>query len=252
MIEQEASNRIDFKPDQSNRSIDWVRGVQVALVLSVAMSMPAGVIAAFRFGADRNATGDSVAVLFLCSFILLLSTPWWPALVQRARTSAQRLESMCLIWFGLTFTTHLTWELFWMLLRKQIIASPNQPWAFIWWMYIDGGDRRYATESPLIITVELLSVINGLVGVFALWLRRRSNASAPIATLMLMATAVVHVYSALLYLFTEFVGGYPNVDTTSFVDFWIKFWVLNGLWIVMPFVVMYWGTQILKRQLRAI
>jgi hypothetical protein len=230
---------------------DWVRGAQIGLVFAIALSLPGGVVAAFVFDADRNATGDSVAVLFLASFILLLSSPWWPAAAQRARTGAERLESTCLIWFGLTFTTHLTWELAWLLLHKQIIVSPDKPWAFLWWMYIDGGDHRYATASPLIITVETLAVLNGIVGFAALWLRRRSKAASPIATLMLMGTAVVHVYSALLYLFTEVVGGYPNVDTTSFVDLWIKFWILNGLWLVMPWVVMKWGLKTIRRQLIA-
>lgn len=227
----------------------WHFATQSALVLTVALSIPGGVVAAFGFGADRNLTGDTVAVLFLACFVLLLSTPWWPARAQRSRTKAQRLESMCIIWFGLTFTTHLTWELFWLILRERIIASPNEPWAFLWWMYIEGGDLRYASDSPVIITVELLSVANGAVGFAALWLRRRSQGQSSVATLMLMATAVVHIYSALLYLFTELLAGYPNVDTSSFVDLWIKFWLLNGVWLAMPWVVMIWGTQRLRRQL---
>jgi hypothetical protein len=232
--------------------MSWIRAVQGSLILAVALSIPGGVVAAFGFNANRNGTGDTVAVLFLASFVVLLSTPWWPVAGQRTRSTEERLESMCMIWFGLTFTTHLTWELFWLLLRDRIIASPNEPWAFIWWMYIEGGDRRYASDSPVIITVELLSVLNGLVGFAALWLRRKSRGASAVATLMLMATAVVHIYSALLYLFTEYVGNYPNVDTTSFVDLWIKFWILNGVWLAMPWAVMRWGALTLRRQLRAI
>lgn len=231
---------------EPRRAHFWVRGAQAGLILTVMASIPGGVVAAYGFGANRNATGDFVAVLFLVAFVLLLTTPWWPVDPQFARTRAQRLESTCMIWFGLTFTTHLTWELFWLLLRDRIIASPNEPWAFMWWMYIEGGDLRYATTSPLIVTVEVLSVLNGSVGILALWLRRRPRSSLLISTLMLMATGVVHIYSALLYLFTEVFGDYPNVDTTSFVDFWIKFWVLNGVWLVMPWLVFVWGARVLR------
>ena len=229
----------------------WLRVVQVLLVLTVACSIPGGVVAAFGFGADRNATGDSVALVFFGSFVLLLSTPWWRTEQQRSRSADQRLQSMCMIWFGLTFTTHLSWELFWLLLHERIIASPHEPWAFMWWMYIDGGDQRYATASPVLLTIETLAVINGAIGVAALWLRRRSQAKSSLATLMLMATGVVHVYSALLYLLTEAFGGYPNVDTRSVVDFWIKFWLLNGIWVVMPWAVFRWGMRTLTAQLRA-
>jgi hypothetical protein len=224
-----------------------LRLVQAALVLCLASSIPGGIVAAYGLNADRNGTGDVVAVLFLVCFVLLLSTPWWRSSARR--TGEQRLAATCTIWFGLTFTTHLSWELGWLVLRDQIIASPNEPWAFAWWMYIEGGDRRYASAGPLIVTVELLSVLNGTVGFFALWLRRRSHGASPLATLMLMATAVVHGYSALLYLFTEHFGGYPNVDTRSFVDFWIKFGMLNGLWLVMPCFVFAWGMRTLRRQL---
>jgi hypothetical protein len=62
-----------------------------------------------------------------------------------------------------------------------------------------------------------------------------------------MATAVVHLYSAALYFGSEVFDGYPNVDTGSFVDFWIKFWLLNGLWLVVPWVVLWWGRQMLRR-----
>lgn len=230
--------------------VSLLRAVRAALVSIVACSIPGGVVAAYGFGADRNTTGDSVAVIFFGSFVLLLSTSWWRLAEQQALSSAQRLQSMCMIWFGLTFTTHLTWELFWLLLHEDIIASPNEPWAFMWWMYIDGGDHRYATASPLILTIETLAVINGVVGFAALWLRRRSKEKSSLAILMLMATGVVHIYSALLYLLTEAFGGYPNVDTGSFIDFWIKFWLLNGIWLGMPWAVFAWGKRVLSAQLR--
>jgi hypothetical protein len=229
----------------------WVRAVQVALGLTVALSIPTGVVAAFRYAADRNATGDCVAVCFLASLLLLLSTPWWPAGLQRTRTFDQRLQSTCMIWFGFTFATHLSWELLWLLFHQAIIGAPNEPWAFAWWMYIDGGDRRYATSDPTILTLETLSVLNGVLGASALWLRRRSRSTSPVATLMLMATGIVHIYSTAWYLLSESIGGYPNVDTASFVDLWLKFGLLNGVWLAMPWLVFLWGTRTLAAQLRA-
>lgn len=241
-----------FSLEAPTKRSKWtvVRTAQVGLALAIASSIPAGIVAAYSFGADRNDTGDAVAVAFFLLFVALLTTPWWPTRGPLAATFEQRLQSTCMIWFGLTFTTHLTWELGWVVLRQRIIASPHEPWAFVWWMYIDGGDRRYASGGTLMLAIELLSVCNGLVGALALWWRSRVRVSSTSAVpiLMLGATAVVHVYSALLYLLTEALGEYPNVDTTSFVDLVIKFWALNGLWIAMPCAVFLW----VSRQLRAL
>lgn len=61
-----------------------------------------------------------------------------------------------------------------------------------------------------------------------------------------MATAVVHLYSASLYYLSEIVDGLPNVDTTSFLDTWIKFGLANAPWVVFPWVVIYWGIHTIR------
>ncbi len=225
-----------------------VRVLQGVIIAVIALSLPTGAVAVFGFDAPRGPTADTIGTLFFFAFVLLLSTPWWPLRANLARTRFERVQSMCFLWFGLTFTTHVTWELFWLLLHDPIIHSPDAPWAYLWWMYIDGGDARYAGSDPTLITMEILSVLNGVIGFtgLALWWRSKGRSSA--ATLLLMATAVVHLYSTAVYFGSELFDGFPNVDTTSIADFWIKFWLLNGLWLVMPWVVLGWGARTLRSQ----
>jgi hypothetical protein len=227
----------------------WIRLVQGFLIVSLALSLPAAALTVFALDADRGATGDAVTVVFLIVFVSLLSTPWWPTAEQRERPRFESLQGMVMIWFGVTFTTHLTWELGWVLLRESIIASPDAIWSYPWWAYIDGGDARYASSSAQLITLESLTAIVGVLGFSALWLRHRSNQKNPTATLMLMATAVAHIYGTFMYFGSETLDGFPNVDTTSFVDYVLKFWILNGIWLVMPWTVLYWGTQTLYGQI---
>jgi hypothetical protein len=52
-----------------------------------------------------------------------------------------------------------------------------------------------------------------------------------------------------MYFGSEALDGFPNVDTTSFVDYVLKFWILNGIWLVMPWTVLYWGTRTLYEQI---
>jgi hypothetical protein len=58
---------------------------------------------------------------------------------------------------------------------------------------------------------------------------------------------VVHLYSASLYYGSEILAGFPNVDTRSFLDAWIKFGLANAPWVVFPWLVLYWGTRTLRR-----
>jgi len=226
----------------------WIRIVQGLLIASLALSLPAAALTVFAFDAGRGVTGDAVSVVFVIVFVSLLSTPWWPTEEQRRRPRFECLQGMVMIWFGITFTTHLTWELAWVLLRKQIITAPDAIWSYPWWAYIDGGDARYASGSSQVIMIESLTALVGALGFGALWLRHRSNGRNPIATLMLMATAVAHIYGTCMYFGSETLDGFPNVDTTSFVDFALKFWVLNGIWLLMPWAVLYWGKRTLYEQ----
>jgi len=198
----------------------WIRLVQGFLIVSLATSLPAAALTVFAFDVDRSVTGDAVTVVFLIVFTSLLSTPWWPTAEQRERP---RFESL--------------------------LASPDAIWSYPWWAYIDGGDARYASNSGQLITLESLTVIVGVLGFSALWLRHRSSGKNPTATLILMATAVAHIYGTFMYFGSEALDGFPNVDTTSFVDYVLKFWILNGIWLVMPWTVLYWGTRTLYEQI---
>ncbi|HXV35782.1 MAG TPA: emopamil-binding family protein [Myxococcota bacterium] len=226
-----------------------IRIAQALLIASLALSLPAAALTVFAFDADRGRVGDAVAVVFLALIASLLSTPWWPIGAQRGRPPRESLQGMVMIWFGVAFTTHLTWELGWLVLREAILAAPDAIWSYPWWAYIDGGDARYAHENAQLIAIESLTALVGALGFCALGLWRRSRGRSPTATLMLMATAVAHLYGTSLYFASEAIDGFPNVDTSSFVDFALKFWALNGLWLAMPCAVLCWGRQTLLAQL---
>lgn len=226
-----------------------LRVLQWTLVAVIALSLPGGAVGVFGLGADRGVTADTVSVVFFAAYLVMLLTPWLPLRANRDSSAWQRIQSTCLLWFGLTYVTHLTWELGWLLLHGRIAVSPDSAWAYPWWMYIDGGDLRYQLAPDLLVSMEILSVINGVLGMTGLWKWWRSKGTSMSAYLLLGATAVVHLYSTSVYFLTEVMAGYPSVDTTSFVDFWIKFWLLNGLWLVVPWFVLAWCRHQLRELL---
>ena len=213
---------------------------RVLLFGGVALSFPLAAAAVLGFGTDREVTADVLSLVYALGIIAALTTSFWPLRCTRDWNRRQRIESLVLIYLGMSYVTHLSWELGWVVMRDAIAASPDAPWAYAWWAYIDGGDARYATADINLFAMEILSVTNGTVGMLALVTYLRSGRSNRVAMLIMGATAVVHLYSASLYYLTELLGGLPNVDTTSFIGTYIKFGLANLPWLVCPWFVFWW------------
>jgi len=212
---------------------------------AVALAFPVAAFAVFSLGADRDATADALAVVYAVGLFAGISTSLWPLPGLRAWSRFERVQSLVLVFAIVSYATHLSWELVWLLFHDAIIAARDSAWAYPWWAYIDGGDLRYAAATPTLLAMETLSVTNGLVGATGLLLWYRSGGADRRAVLLIMATAVVHLYSASLYFASEILDGLPNVDTTSFLDSWIKFGLANAPWIVFPWLVLWWGQRLL-------
>ena len=214
----------------------------------VALAFPVASLLVFGFGTDRNQTADVLAVIYSVGLFGGFTTSCWPLPSLRDWSSFQRIQSMCLLFMIVSYFTHLSWELVWLLFHDTIAVSRDAAWAYPWWAYIDGGDLRYAHATPTLLMMETLSVVNGAVGVLGLWGYFRSEGRDARAILLCMATAVVHLYSTSLYFGGEIIAGLPNVDTASFLDSYIKFGLANAPWLVFPCFVLYWGSQRLRAQ----
>jgi len=219
-------------------------GARILTLGVVALAIPVGALAVFVLGADRSVAADVIAWAYSLGLFLSFTTAWWPLKSLRAWDRERRARSTALLFLGMSYVTHLTWELGWLLLLERIEAARDAWWAYPWWAYIDGGDARYAAAPPELLGMETLSVLNGVCGLAALvWLRRTEQTGERngLPILVLMGTAVVHLYSASLYYLSELFAGMPNVNTHSFTDTWIKFGLANAPWVVVPPLVLWWG-----------
>jgi hypothetical protein len=220
----------------------WIaRGLTLGPVV---LAFPVATAAVFAFGTDRTATADALAVCYALGLFLAFTTSFWPLPGLRSWTRFERITSCCLLFMIVSYVTHLSWELIWLIFHEAIAGARDVAWAYPWWAYIDGGDLRYSQPSSTLLGMEVLSVGNGLVGVAGLYLWLSSGRTDRRGVLLCMATAVVHLYSASLYYLSEIVDGLPNVDTASFLDTWIKFGLANAPWVAFPWLVLYWGQRI--------
>jgi len=237
------SSSLAESPTPRHRDLWIARGLTLG---PVALAFPVATAAVFGFGAERNTTADLLAVVYSVGLFAGFTTSLWPLASLREWTRFERIESLCLLFLVVSCLTHLSWELVWLLFHDAIHAARDAAWAYPWWAYIDGGDLRYAGSAPTLVTMEILSVTNGLVGTLGLTLWFRSGGRDPRGVLLCMAMAVVHLYSTALYFGSEILAGLPNVDTSSFLDSYVKFGLANAPWIVFPWFVLYWGQRTLR------
>ena len=225
--------------------------VRVVALLVVASSLPIGGALVFGLGWPRGPVADAVAWAFSTGLAAAFSSAFWPLPALRDWPLHDRLRSAALLFVSVSVITHLTWELAWLLLHGAIASARDQWWAYPWWAYIDGGDARYMTAPVELVTIECLSVANGVVGGCGLWRLRTRGERDPAGILLLLAMAVVHIYSTSYYYLTEVLAGLPNVNTSHFTDLWIKFGLTNAPWLLMPWVVIAWGARSIARAPRS-
>ena len=202
----------------------------------------------FGLGMDRGLVADILATqVAICYWLGPLSAAL-PLKGLRQWTRMRRVHMVVVPYLIASVLTHFVWEGLWVLLHKSISASQNAAWAYPWWGYIDGGDFRYYNPTTDFLSIEVLSVINGVVGAVGLILLFRSKFQRPLGTLMVMTVAVVETVLTWYYYLTEILSGFENFNPT-FMDLGIKFIFLNAPWLVFPWVVLYWGYHILRVQL---
>lgn len=191
-----------------------------------------------------NIMSTQVAVCYwLGPFAAMLPLPGL-----RHWSRARRLHMVVVPYLISSVLTHFTWEGFWVALHGPIANARDSAWAYPWWGYIDGGDLRYYHPTTSFLTLEILSVVNGVVGAIGLYLLFRSRFQHPLGTLMVMTVAVVETVLTWYYFGTEILIGFDNVDIT-FMDLGVKFILLNSPWLVLPWFVLVWGYRTLHVQL---
>lgn len=217
-----------------------LRQLQGLLLAVVVLAFPLAALWVFGWGGDRAATADVLACVYAFGLYAVFLAPLLPLPSLRQVPFSRRLEQMVLVWFWVTYATHCSWELGWLLGHEAIAAGRDNPLFYSWWAYIDGGDYRYAEATTTLIVMEILSVANGVTGFVALYLWLRRPQQARLALLLFAATACVHLYSTSLYFLSEILAGFPSVNTGRFLDVGIKFVLANSPWLVMPCLVLYW------------
>lgn len=227
------------------------RGLRIVWIVafgSLALSFPIYSHLAFHSSVDRVVIANAMAVQATLAYFVGIFAALLPIPSLRTWNRFQRVQGIVLPFVIVSYATHLTWELGWLIMHKAIAGARDAAWAYPWWNYIDGGDLRYLHAEPHFQMVEVLSVINACVGITGLVLLFRSKFTDYRGTLLVMTTAVTHTVLTWYYYGTEIIAGFPSTNTASFMDFGVKFILLNSPWLIAPWFVLGWGYTMLKKQ----
>ena len=218
-----------------------------ALTFALLTVFPICSYAVFVLGADRTATAYGLSFAYCIIMTSLLVTPWLPFSALEGETNYRRLERMIYIWVIVLSLTAILWEIPWLLMWERIATAKDELWAYTWWSYIDGGDMRYVHPDWMVFYIEGWADFNGVMSGIALIVWLRSGKKNVIPIYYFMFVAAVHIVCTLQYYVSEIATGFPNVDVNSFVNLYIKFGWANSFWLIMPFIVLFWGKQTLER-----
>lgn len=227
------------------------RGLRACWALgfgSLVVAFPLYTYLVFGTDADRGVLADAMVVQATAGYFLGIFAALLPLPSLRTWTRYQRLQAVVLPFVLCSYLTHLTWELGWLVLHEKIADARDSAWAYAWWNYIDGGDIRYLNPEPQFLMIEVLSVVNGCIGLTGLLLLFRSRFTDHRGTLLVMSTAVTHTVLTWYYYGSEIIGGFESTDTTDVMDFGVRFVLLNAPWLIAPWFVLTWGYLTLRRQ----
>ena len=216
---------------------------------SMVLAYPIYSLMVFYVGLDRMVVANYFALHITIAYWLGITAAFLPLPGLQHWRAMERIKYVCLPFMMASYATHLSWELVWLFMHESIGQARDEIWAYTWWAYMDGGDIRYLNPAPSFLMMEITSVFNGSVGLTGLFLLFRSGFQNHRGTLLCMATAVVHVVLTWSYYGTEIITDFESVGPNLFFDLWIKFILLNGPWLVFPWLVLYWGYNLLGEQM---
>lgn len=133
-----------------------------------------------------------------------------------------------------------------MVFYHAIMAGKGQLWAYAWWAYMDGGDMRYVTRDVNLLAMESCASLIGMISAYLLDRRHVTGRFSNNQLLVLMALMAADFYPTVMYFYTEFYLGLPDVK--GIAGLITKFIIANVFWLVMPWVVFIWaGRQLIQR-----
>ncbi|XP_064393875.1 emopamil-binding protein-like [Halichondria panicea] len=108
--------------------------------------------------------------------------------------------------------------------------------AQIWQEYAK-ADFRWGVSDPNIVSLEILTVFfNGALCLLLVYAIFNNKAYRHYVQVVLQ---VCELYGGWMTFCPEWVTGSPNLDTTNWLYLWVYLVFFNGIWVVIPLLLLY-------------
>ncbi len=191
-------------------------------------------IAATYMGLSPIIAADLVGIVVLASYWMFLVAPT----LDTHLSWRQRIDKIAIYWLWVSSITHTTWELAWCFAHPYLHdVGPYDQWSWIFWAY-GVADHRYLLSDTFVVPMEwVTSVVGGPMAFISIYWLRKGKLLWGQA--MVCALSIMEAYGTVLYWGTEWANGWQLVDRSNWISWYVKFWGLNGLWVIFPTLTVY-------------
>jgi hypothetical protein len=210
--------------------------IQIIAIAIALICVPGSLALIIFFKADPFLYSNIASCILIIALLTLLLSSYLYSNSENP-TIIERLITICSIWLLISGIAHVTWELSWCFVHPYLHhVTEKDKWAWIWWAY-GVADRRYLiSDSATVILEWVTAIISGPLTLYAFYLLKKNPQKAG---LYILVTSLMDLYGAILFFGTEVLNGFPHIDTQHFINFWIKFWGLNSLWVFFSILCIY-------------
>ncbi len=189
---------------------------------------------------DPLVTSNVTTACLIISWILMLITPF---ILSGSVPNTVKYTSVIIFWGIITVVFPIIWDFTWFLCNKLVYgATADDRWLWYWWSYAV-ADTRFLKSDPLMIIVEFWSGVLGFVQAYALYVFLKGNLKK--AFYISLTAGCMQFYACTAFFGVEVINGFENIKP-DFFSFYMKFWGLNGFWVIMPFIETYLFLNLLR------
>ncbi|XP_005371127.1 emopamil-binding protein-like [Microtus ochrogaster] len=183
------------------------------------------------------ATGSS---LLLCSALLALGC----ALGLRLGRGRSAVERGVLAWLCYDALVHFVLEGAFVYLSLVGNVADSQGLIASLWKEYGKADARWLYFDPTVVSLEILTVV--LDGILALVLIYAIVKEKYYRHFIQITLCVCELYGGWMTFFPEWLVGSPNLNTESWLYFWVYLLFFNGLWVLIPGLLLWQSWMELK------
>lgn len=153
-----------------------------------------------------------------------------------------QLDRRIICWWAVTGAIHFLQEGAFVVSPKFYASTTNDYFSEGWKEY-SKADSRYASRDPCIVSIEAVTAfVEGplcFVIIYALVTLK------PYRHILQFAVALGQVYGTIIYFGTSYLEGFKHSDP-GFLYFWLYFVAMNGIWILIPglIIIRTWNASV--------